>query len=144
MTIRPVFGKRESNWIDILPTITKQYNIKHTQHNIRHTAKLTPVQASLNKNEGYVYNNLLNKRRRVKPKLQINDLGRTAELQKTFSNSDTINWSYKLCKITAILNDTIPSYKIDKLEERYNEALLKKTELTMKENDSVMKKLNLS
>ena len=47
-------------------------------------------------------------------------------------------------KITEILNDTKPSYKIDNLPERYNESLLKKTELSLKENDSVMKKLNLS
>ena len=47
-------------------------------------------------------------------------------------------------KITEIINDTIPSYKIDNLKGRYNEALLKKTELTLKENDNVMKKLNLN
>ena len=34
------------------------------------------------------------------------------------------------------------SYKIDNLKERYNESLLKKTELTIKEIDNVMKKLN--
>ena len=54
------------------------------------------------------------------------------------------NWSYKLYKITEIINDTIPSYHINILKERYNESLLKKTDLTMKENNSVMKKLNLS
>ena len=53
------------------------------------------------------------------------------------------NWSYKLYKITEILNDTIPSYHIDNLKERYNESLLKKTDLTMKENDNVMKKLRI-
>ena len=47
-------------------------------------------------------------------------------------------------KITEVINDTIPSYKTDNLPERYNEALLKKTELSMKKNNSVMKKLNLS
>ena len=31
--------------------------------------------------------------------------------------------------------------KIDNLSERYNESLLKKTDLTLKENNSVMKKL---
>ena len=54
------------------------------------------------------------------------------------------NWSYKLYKNTEIINDTIPSYKIDNLKERYNESLLKKTELTMKEIKDVMKKLNLN
>ena len=53
------------------------------------------------------------------------------------------NWSYKMYKSTEIINDTIPSYKIDNLKERYNESLLKKTELSLKQNKDVMKKLNL-
>ena len=134
-----VFENGDANWIDVLPTITKQYN------NRLHTStKLTPTQASLKKNEGYVYKNLLDKRNKIKPKFQINDLVRTADLKKTFSKGDTTNWSYKLYKITEIINDTIPSYHIDKLKERYNESLLKKTELTIKENDNVMKKLNIT
>ena len=97
----------------------------------------------MKKNEGYVYKNLLDKRKKIKPKFQINDLVRTADLKKTFSKGDTTNWSYKLYKITEIINDTIPSYIIDKLSERYNESLLKKTELTLKENDAVMKKFRI-
>ena len=134
-----VFEQGDAKWIDVLPTITKQYN-----NRIHSSTKLTPIQASLKKNEGYVYKNLLDKRKKVKPKFQINDLVRTADLKKTFSKGDTTNWSYKLYKITEIINDTIPSYKIDNLKERYNESLLKKTELTLKENKDVMKKLNLS
>ena len=104
---------------------------------------MTPIQASLKKNEDYVYKNLLDKRKKLTPKFQINDLVRTADLKRTFSKGDTTNWSYKLYKVTEIINDTIPSYKIDKLEERYNQSLLKKTELTMKENKDVMKKLSI-
>ena len=104
---------------------------------------MTPIQASLKKNEGFVYKNLLDKRKKVTPKFQLNNFVRKADLKKTFSKGDTTNWSYKLYKITEIINDTIPSYKIDNLEERYNESLLKKTELTMKENNSVMKKLKI-
>ena len=133
-----VFEKGDANWIDVLPTITKQYN-----NRIHSSTKLSPKDASLKKNEGYVYKNLLDKRKKVKPKFQINDLVRTADLKKTFSKKDTTNWSYKLYKITEIINDTIPSYKIDNLKERYNESLLKKTELTMKENKDVMKKLKI-
>ena len=105
---------------------------------------MTPIQASLKKNEGFVYKNLLDKRKNMKPKYEIGNLVRTADLKKTFSKGDTTNWSYKLYGITEIINDTIPSYKINNLKERYNEALLKKTELTMKENDNVMKKLNIT
>ena len=79
---------------------------------------------------------------KIIPKFQVNDLGRTADLKKTFPKFDETNWSYKLYKITELIIDTIPSYKIEQPSERYNEALLKKTDLTMKENDSVMEKIN--
>ena len=59
-----------------------------------------------------------------------------------FSKRDWTIWSYKLNQIKEIHIDTIPSYRNDILPKRYNESLLKKTELTMKENDSVMKNLN--
>ena len=134
---RPV-ERGDGNWIDVLPTITKQYNTR-----IHSSTKLTPTQASLKKNEGFVYINLLDKRKKIKPKFQINDLVRVADLKKTFSKGDTTNWSYKLYRITEIFNDTIPSYHIDNLPERYNMSLLKKTELTMKENKDVMKKLEI-
>ena len=105
---------------------------------------MTPIQASLKKNEGFVHKNLIDKRNKIKTKFQINDLVRTADLKKTFSKGDTTNWSYKIYKITEIINVTIPSYHIDNLKERYNESLLKKTDLTMKENNSVMKKLQIT
>ena len=134
-----VFEQGDAKWIDILPTITKQYNNK-----VHSSTKISLKDASLKKNEGLVYKNLLDKRKKVKPKYEIGDLVRTADLKKTFSKGDSTNWSYKLYKITEIINDTMPSYKIDNLKERYNEALPKKTELTLKENYNVMKKLNLS
>ena len=86
-----VFEQGDAKWIDILPTITKQYN-----NRIHTSTKLSPKDASLKKNEGYVYKNLLDKRKKVKPKFHINDLVRTADLKRTFSKGDTTNWSYKL------------------------------------------------
>ena len=135
---RPVFEKGDCNWIDVLSKITKQYNNK-----VHSSTKLTPIQGSLKKNEGYVYKNLLDKRKKTKPKYEIGDLVRTADLKKTFSKGDTTNWSYKLYKITEIINDTIPAYKTDNLPERYNKSLLKKTELSSKQNKDVMKKLRI-
>ena len=81
----------DANWIDILPIITKQYI-----NRIHSSTKLSPKEASLNKNEGFVYKNLLDKRKKIKPKFQINNLVRTADLKRTFSKGDTTNWSYKL------------------------------------------------
>ena len=97
----------------------------------------------MKKNEGFVYKNLLDKRKKIKPKYEIGKSVRTADIKKTFSKGDTTNWSYKLYKITEIIKDTISSYHVDNLLERYNESLLRKTELTMKENKDVMKKLSI-
>ena len=135
---KPVFEKGDGNWIDVLPTITKQYNNK-----VHSSSKLTPIQASLKENESFVYQNLLDKRKKIKPEFQINDIVRVADLKKTFSKGGTTNWSYKLYKNTEIINDTIPTYHIDNLPERYNMSILKKTDLTMKENKDVMKKLKI-
>ena len=86
-----VIEKRDGSWIDILPTKTKQYNKRiHTTNNIK------PIQSSVKNNEGYVYNILIEKRKKIKPRFQVNDLVRTAHLKKTFSNGDTTNWFYNL------------------------------------------------
>ena len=86
---KPVFEKGDDNWVDVLPSIVKKYNDR-----IHSSTKLTPIQASLKMNEGFVYQNLLDKRKRIKPKYKIHDIFRTADLKKTFSRGDTTNWSY--------------------------------------------------
>ena len=48
----------------------------------------------------------------------LSDLVRMADLKKTFSKSDTTNWSYILHKVLEIINGTIPAYKLDNLKER--------------------------
>ena len=136
---RPVFEKNDGNWVDVLPKITKQYN--NTTYS---SIKMTPTQASLKKNEGFVYQNFLNKRMKMKQKYKNHDIVRTADLKRTFSKRDTTNWSYKFYKITEIFKETIRNYRIANLPERYSEALLKKTELTLKVNKDVMKTLNLN
>ena len=105
---------------------------------------MTPIQASLEKNELFVYQKLSNKRKNIKPKFQVNDLVRTADLKKTFSKLDLTIWSYNLYRVTENIKKTKPSYHIDNLPECYNDALLKKTNLTMKVNKDVTKKLNIT
>ena len=53
-----VFERGDANWIDALPTITKQCN-----NRIHSSTKLNRIQASLKKNEEFVCNNLLDKKR---------------------------------------------------------------------------------
>ena len=84
------FEREDGNWIVFLPTVTKQCN-----NRVPTSTKLTPIQASLRKNEGYVYKKLLDQRKELKPEFQIiNNLVRVADLRKTFSKGDTTNWSY--------------------------------------------------
>ena len=45
-----VFEQGDAKWFDVLQTITKQFDER-----IHSSTKLTPIQASLKKNEGYVY-----------------------------------------------------------------------------------------
>ena len=85
---------------------------------------MTPREASLNKNEGYIYNYFI-KTKEKKPKFQVNNLVRVPGSKKTFSKGDTTDWSYKKQEIIESNSDTIQSYRFDKLPERYSEALLK-------------------
>ena len=59
---RPVFERGDRNWIDILLPITKPYN-----NRLHSSIKITPTEASLKKNEGYVCQILLDKRKERKP-----------------------------------------------------------------------------
>ena len=82
-----------------------------------------------------------------KPKFKFHDLVRTADFKNTLADLKkgyTTNWSYNLHEITETVNDTTPGLLCHNLPERYNQALLKKTELSMKENKDVMTALNLN
>ena len=135
---KPVFEKGKADWLSELPSVVKKYN--NTIHN---SIKMTPVQASKKVNERKVYYNLKDKRSKLNPKFKLGQLVRTADIKRVFSKCDSTNYSYKLYTITEIIHDTIPSYRIDYLPERYNENLLLPTKLTLDENNQIMKKLNL-
>ena len=135
---KPVFEKGRADWLSELPSVIKQYN--NSSH---HTIKMTPVQASKKSSEKLVYSNLKDDRVKQHPKYKLSQLVRTADIKRVFSKGDSTNWSYKLYTITEIIHDTIPSYRIDYLPERYNENLLLPTKLSLEENNQVMKELNL-
>ena len=115
-----------------VPTITKQNNKRTHSY-----TKLPPRQSSFEKNEGFVYQNFLEKCKKTKRKYKKRDL---VKQQIWRERSQKVIQPEK----TEILNDTIPNCKIDVLEEGYNEALLNKTKITLKENTRVMKALNLN
>ena len=135
---KPVFEKGNADWLSELPSVIKQYN--NTPH---HSTKMTPIQASKKSNERKVYSNLQDRRVRQQPKYKLGQLVRTADIKRVFSKGDSTNWSYKLYTITEVIHDSIPSYRIDYLPERYNENLLLSTKLTLEQNNQVMEELNL-
>ena len=135
---KPVFEKGNAGWLSELPSIVKKYN-----NTIHHSIRMTPVQASKKSNEKLVYSNLRDNRRKLNPKYKLRQLVRTADIKKVFSKGDSTNYSYNLYTITEIIHDTIPSYRIDYLPERYNQNLLLPTKLTLEENNQIMKELNL-
>ena len=135
---KPVFEKGNADWISELPSVVKQYN-----NTIHSSIKMSPIQGSKKSNERKLYFNLQHRRVRQKPKFKLGDLVRTADIKRVFSKGGSTNWSYKLYTITEVIHDTIPSYRINYLPERYNENLLLPTKLTLEKNNQVMKKLNL-
>ena len=135
---KPVFEKGRADWLSELPSVVKQYN-----NTIHRSIKMTPVEASKKSNEKIVYNNLKDDRKIRKPKFNLGQLVRTADIKRDFSKRDSTNYSYNLYTITEVIHDTIPSYRIDYLTERYNENLLLPTKLSLEENNQVMKELNL-
>ena len=135
---KPVFEKGNADWLSELPSIVKQYkNIIH------HSTKMKPIDASKKSNEKLVFSNLRDNRVKRQPKFKLGDLVRTADIKRVFSKGDSTNWSYKLYTITEVIYDTIPSYRIDYLPERYNENLLLRTKLSLEQNNKIMKELNL-
>ena len=135
---KPVFLAGNADWISELQSVIKQYN-----NTIHHSFKMTPVQASKKSNEKLVYYNLQDRRLKGQPKFKLGDLVGTADIRIVFSKGDSTNYSYNLYTITEVIHDTIPSYRIDYLPERYNENLLLPTKLSLEQNNKVMKKLNL-
>ena len=110
---KPVLEKRKASWTNELPSVIKQYNI--TIHN---SMKKTPIQASRKANEKPVYSTLEDRRLKQKPKYELGQLVRTADIKRVFSKGDSTNYSYKSFSITEVLHDTIPSYKSNYKPER--------------------------
>ena len=56
---------------------------------------------------------LQDRRVKPKPKFELGQLVRTADINRDFSKEDSTIFSYKLYRITEVIHDTTPSYRID-------------------------------
>ena len=135
---KPVFEKGNAYLLSELTSVIKQYN-----NTIHSSTKMTVIEASKKLNGKEVHSNLRAYRVKKQPKFNLGLLVRTANIERVFSKGDSTNRSYKLYTITEVLYNTIPSYRIDYLPERYNENLLLPTKLSLEQINKIMKELNL-
>ena len=133
-----MFEKGSANWLSELPSVIKKY-IK----TIHHSAKLTPFQASRKSNEKEVCSDLKDNIELRKPKFNLGQLIRTSDIRKVFGEGNSANYSYEVYTITEVTHNTIPSYRINSLPERYNQNFLLPTKITLEKNNRFMKELNL-
>ena len=102
-----------TQYLDMLPKLVKRYN--NTKHS---RIKMTPVEASKEKNKGLVYFNLHGDMETLKqkPKFKIGDKVRISKYKrKVFDKSYTPNWSEEVFTVDKI-QYTIPiTYKIKDL-----------------------------
>ena len=104
---------------------------------------MTPIHASKKVNEKGIYSSHHDPRVKQKPEFHLRDLVRTADMKKVLTKVESTIYSYKIHTITEVIHDTIPSYRIDYLPERFNQNLIIPTKLSPEENNQVMKKLKL-
>ena len=135
---KPVFLAGSADWISELQSIIKQYI-----NTIYHSIKMKQIDASKKSKQKLVYNNLQDGRVKQIPKYKLGHLVRTADNRRVFSKGDSTNYSSRLYTITEVIQDTVTSYRIGHLPERYNENLLPATKLSFDEKSKVMKELNL-
>ena len=64
-------------------------------------------------------------------------------MKSLFRKRDCTSWSYKLYTIIQLNDDTIPSYRIKDLPGGYDEKFSRKSKLSVKENNDVLKKLKM-
>ena len=132
-----MFLKGNADWLSELPSVIKKYN-----NTIHKSTEMTPIERSEKVNEKTVFSNIQDKREKRKPKFNLWDLVRTADIVTVFRKGDFTNWNVNFT-LTQLIHDAIPSFIIKYLPERYNDNLIRPSKLTLDENLRVMKELNL-
>jgi hypothetical protein len=97
----------EERWIDLLPKVVNFYNTKH----IHRTIKMSPISALNGQNKVEVHLNIRNQAQfnKTYPKLQVDDLVRTAIKKKTISKGHHPNFSketYKVLHVSVMADGT--------------------------------------
>ena len=122
-------AKSTRKYIDVLETLVDQYN--NTVHS---SIKMTPVEASLKKNEDKVFRNLYPDFGGKTPtqKLSFGDNVRITKKKKLFEKGFTPRWTEEVFRISKIVLTIPVTYKIiylngEELEESFYKQKLQKT-----------------
>ena len=137
---KPMFINGDGNWVNILKDAVITYN-----NNILSTINMTPVDASNNPDNVRYYV----KSTRATPKFEVADAVRKADKRNIFSKGYTSNWNRELVKVNEVLNTQPPTYKIEdmnreKIEGKYYEQDLLKSEFDFESNYKVLESLNIN
>ena len=74
------------------------------------------------------------KREKNKRKLKSKQRDRSSDNKEIFSKVDSTNWIYNFHTITEVIHDTISSFRINCVSERYNQNLLQPKKISLGEN----------
>ena len=139
----PING--DGNWVNILNDAVITYN-----NNIHSTINMTPVDASNNADKvkyTFSFKNNKGKPGYAQPKLKVGDYARIADKRNIFSKGYTSNRNRELFKVNEVLKTQPPTYKIEdingeKIEGKYYEQELLKSEFDFESNNKVLESLN--
>ena len=95
--------KEEGNWVDALPTITKESKTRKQS-----STNLSSIEAFFKKTRRIHFREF--NKQKVKRKFQKGDTFRKTDIKKMFSKTDTTNWSYKSYEVSKIIKYTVHSY----------------------------------
>ena len=132
-----------NKYIDVLPDLVEDYN--NTVHS---STKLTPIEASKEKNELKVWRNLYPDRyktSRLNPKFSVGDEVRITKKKKVFEKGYTTRWTEEIFTIKEIRETNPITYKLEDLQGEeikgtFYEPELQKTEQQIYRIEKVIKK----
>lgn len=106
-------SNNDRHWVNMLQDLLTDYNTT-----VHRTIKMTPVEASEEKNEYKVLKNVAKSRKveATKPKLEIGDWVRISRIKGTFEKGYIRNWSHEIFKVTEVLNTKPITYKINEYD----------------------------
>ena len=106
-----MYENKTNRYIDVLPKLVKNYN-----NSYHRSIKMTPVEASKEKNESRVYKNLYKEKIFKKPKFKIGDRVRLSKYRETFHRGYNPTTTEEIFVVSEIVKPDFPiTYRVKDL-----------------------------